>query len=264
MAYTHRIQANRFELKYIISEPCAAGIRQFIRGYLEPDEYADPQKNCTYWIHSLYLDNPGLSLCNATVDGLKNRFKLRIRFYDFVDSNPVFFEIKRRVNDVILKERAAVRRASVSRLLMGRLPERTDLYKYDPKSLDSVMRFCQLRDTVRADGKVFVSYEREAYVSPNDDSVRVTFDRKLSTAPYKGVLRPEHITGWIQPQIATDWGIAQGPEYEGEGIVLELKFTNRFPKWMHHLAQSFGLWRVPMAKYVRCVESMSRYKLAYR
>jgi len=59
------------------------------------------------------LDNPGLSLCHATIDGVKNRFKLRIRFYDHVESNPVFFEIKRRVNDVILKERAAVRRASV-------------------------------------------------------------------------------------------------------------------------------------------------------
>ena len=62
-----------------------------------------PQGN-SYRICSLYIDSPQLFLYNQTVLGEKNRFKLRIRFYDDDPAHPAFLEIKRRVTDVILKE----------------------------------------------------------------------------------------------------------------------------------------------------------------
>jgi len=55
---------------------------------------------------------------------------------------------------------------------------------------------------------------------------------------------------WLQPPI--------------EGIVLELKFTDRFPKWMGELVKSFNLWRDCMAKYVYCAESDNRNYLSMR
>jgi SPX domain protein involved in polyphosphate accumulation len=154
MSHTHQMQANRFELKYIISGTKAIGVRDFVRPYLTPDEYADPKKNNSYWIHSLYLDDPELTLCNSTVRGLKNRFKLRIRFYDDIPHHPVFFEIKARVNDVILKERVAVHRKSVGRLVRHPMPERSDLLKCDGKNWDVLQRFCRFRRVIagRAEG----------------------------------------------------------------------------------------------------------------
>jgi SPX domain protein involved in polyphosphate accumulation len=250
MAYTHRMQTNRRELKYIIDERRAAGVREFIGRRLVLDEFADPKFNNAYMIHSLYLDNDQLALCNATLHGLKNRFKLRIRFYDHNPEHPVFFEIKSRVNDTILKERTAVHRSSFARLVAGDHPLRSDLVKYNVKNQMALERFCLLRDKLRATGKAFVSYLREAYVSPHDDSVRVTFDSQITASAFNGTLDFTPLEPWLQPQI--------------EGIVLELKFTDRFPHWMGDLTRMFNLERGAMAKYCHCVQSVGRYAVVHR
>src|SRR5689334_18934733 len=133
------MQRNRFELKYRIDERRARGVRDFIRSYMVRDRYARPEIGGCYPIYSVYLDSPGLALYSATLHGLKNRFKLRARYYDDRPQSPVFFEIKRRVNDVILKERAPIRRASVKRLLAGSPPDAADLYDQgDPDALHAL------------------------------------------------------------------------------------------------------------------------------
>ena len=38
----------------------------------------------------------------------------------------------------------------------------------------------------------------------------------------------------------------------GCGIVLEMKFDNRFPVWMRELVRNCNLYRTCMAKYVQC------------
>ena len=111
------LQRSRYELKYIIQEPTAHEVRAFARNHLMPDPYANPADNYSYNIYSVYLDDPGQSLMNQTLEGLKNRFKLRVRFYDDNPAHPVFFEVKRRVNDVIVKVRAKVRREACDRLM---------------------------------------------------------------------------------------------------------------------------------------------------
>lgn len=234
-----RLQANRFEFKYIVSEAKAKAIRDFARSYLCHDEFADPKLDYSYAIHSVYLDSPGLALCQATVEGHKNRFKLRMRYYDGKADGPVFFEIKRRVNDAILKARAAVRRESAVALLAGHWPRPADLVKPgDMKHWDAVQQFCDLRDRIQGRGQVIVSYLREAWVTAENNSVRLTFDRRLTATPWTGRI------------IAPD--LERGEHPEVGGVILELKFTDRFPNWMRELAQVFGLKRCSVPKYVEC------------
>lgn len=243
MPFGHRLQASRFELKYVIPEELVRPLREFASGYLAPDEHADPARNWEYEVHSLYLDSPSLTLCRATMHGLKNRYKLRIRFYDEKPESPAYFEIKRRVSDVILKQRAAIRRSAVPRLLAGQWPDRVDLVNDNDAAFGAIEEFCSLRYAIGADGQVFVSYLREAYVTPEDNSVRMTFDRRLAARPY------EHnftLSGSREP-LYPDVG----------GVVLELKFTDRFPNWMRDMVEGFDLERVSMAKYVHCVEAMA-------
>lgn len=243
MSVEHGLMANRFELKYIIDEARARAVRDYVRSYLEPDPYADPKNEYSYYIHSLYLDGPGLGLCNATIHGHKNRFKLRIRFYDDKPTSPCFFEIKRRVQDVILKERAAVKKSSVARLLHGYWPERSDLLKpNDDEGFATLWKFLDWKEELQATGRVFVSYFREAWVSPDDDSVRVTVDRYLATDKYKGHLGLVDFDNWRRPPMPLG----------NDGVVLELKFTDRFPNWMRDMVRALDLWRGQMAKYVNC------------
>lgn len=242
MTFAHRIQRRRFELKYIVDERLAQAIRDFASAYLTPDKHGKRSQNYAYPICSLYLDSPQLTLYRATVDGHRSRFKLRIRFYDDSPQTPAYFEIKRRVDAVILKERAAVRRTSILRLLDGHWPKRSDLADDDADSYDALQRFCDLRHSVRADGQVFVSYTREAYVPPNDNSVRLNFDRELSVSNYQRALAPNNSRRGFHPRLG--------------GVILELKFTDRFPTWMRDMVGIFNLERRRVPKYVTCVRSL--------
>ena len=238
MPYSHRLQGSRFELKFIIPESTARGVRDFVLSYLEPDPHADPARNCEYPVHSLYLDSPNLTLCRATLWGLKNRYKLRIRFYDEAPESPAFLEIKRRENDVIQKQRVPVRRSAAAMVLGGHWPRPEGVMDVGPRGMSALSEFARLRDMIQADGKVFVSYMREAYVTPADDSIRVTFDRRIHAVRYGGRGSLEMNGARLYPNI--------------DGVVLEIKFTNRFPVWMRDLARSFDLYRQNMAKYVAC------------
>ena len=39
-------------------------------------------------------------------------------------------------------------------------------------------------------------------------------------------------------------------------MILELKFTNRFPRWMHDLVRTFELRRQSVPKYNTCVDAI--------
>ena len=231
-------QRSRYEFKYLIDEPCARDVREFARSYLQRDPHAIPAMRYSYPIYSLYLDSPGLTLYTATVQAQMNRFKLRIRYYDHNPAHPVFCEIKRRVNDVIRKERAMIKRQSLDDLFKGRSPCPDDLVDRDDKDSYSALRhFCDLRNALHATPRIVVYYEREAWISPHDENTRVTFDRAAASAKYVNGLRPEKMDDAMLPQ-----------------VILELKFDDRFPLWMRELVRTCNLYRTKMAKYVHCME----------
>jgi hypothetical protein len=241
------LQRSRFELKYLITEHRAAQVRAFARQYLAADPNAGrtPEGYPVYTLYSVYLDSPKLDLLQATVDAHKNRFKLRVRYYDENPKNPVYFEIKRRVNGAILKERAKVRRECAHRLLTGGVPNRDDLQ--NPHASDqyaSLRRFLELAEKLKATPRVIVGYDREAWLTPDGNSARLTFDRNVIGGPYNHAFTVQHGPDWVMPDVG--------------GVVLELKFTDRFPNWMRNMVQLFGLERCSMAKYVKCAHTLSR------
>ncbi|HTG43934.1 MAG TPA: VTC domain-containing protein, partial [Verrucomicrobiae bacterium] len=135
-----KLQTSRFEQKYIINEEVALQIRDFVRSYLELDENGVGKPNFSYPVHSLYLDSDELKLYWTTINGDKNRYKLRLRFYNNSPETPVFFEIKRRMNNCIMKQRGGVRRYAVDNLLGGYLPQPDHLVSKDPKQMLALQR----------------------------------------------------------------------------------------------------------------------------
>jgi hypothetical protein len=87
-----------------------------------------------------------------------------------------------------------------------------------------------------------VSYQREAFVSPTAEAVRVTFDRHIAGHRYyagDGLALPDEKSAV--------------PE---RGVVLELKYNGRAPRWMHDLVTTFGLQRLSFPKYVYAVDAL--------
>lgn len=236
MAQDHRIQLQRFELKYLVQPDQAALIRNFVRAHLELDEYGAGSALCSYPIHSLYLDSERLSFFWHTVNGNKNRFKLRLRFYHDAPDAPVFFEIKRRANEAILKQRAVVRREAVEPLLAGRLPEPSMLLKNDARSRACLDEFVRLVKQFDARPKARVTYLREAWLSPEGNSLRVTLDREVRCWPQEHAELRSHVP--------------ETPPVFGGLVVAEIKFTGRFPDWCGDLIRFCGLRQTSAAKYV--------------
>ena len=242
-----RLQLQRFELKYMIREDAALAIRDFIGAYLEIDEFGATLPNYSYPVHSLYLDSDDLKIYHGTINGDKNRFKLRLRFYENRPEAPVYFEIKRRMNNTISKQRGGVRRDAVDWLLAGHIPEPAHLVSKDPKQLVALQRFCQLMSQLHVKPKTHVAYSREAWLSRHDNSVRVTLDRHVRTEP--------------EPTARLSTELINPVLVFGDGIVLELKFTDRFPDWFKELVRVFGLMQCGAAKYVDGVTLLGQHQV---
>ena len=241
-----RMQKQRFELKYLITEETALMVRDFVRSYLDFDEYSVGKPNYSYPVHSLYLDSDDLKLYWGTINGDKNRYKLRLRYYSTHPDAPVFFEIKRRKNNTIEKQRGGVRQEYVSRILHGYLPEMEHLVSKNPNGLVALQRFCEMTHHLHAKPKVHIYYMREAYVS-DDDNVRVTIDRKVyGEANLDYTIKTE----MRDPALSF-----------ANQVILELKFTNRFPDWFRELARIFGVMQCGAAKYCESVQAVGFVKL---
>ncbi|MEX0928732.1 MAG: polyphosphate polymerase domain-containing protein, partial [Balneolales bacterium] len=227
---TKKLQRQRFEYKYIIHENTARSVRDFLSSYLDLDEFGSAQPGNSYSVHSLYLDSPDLILYKTTINGDKNRYKLRIRFYECEPDSPVFFEIKRRLNNIIIKKRAGLRREAVRWILAGHLPGPEDYIQASPEQRHNISHFSMLLNRLGAVPQVHVSYSREAWIN-GSNSVRVTMDRHVRSEPQK--------------EFRLQAGMMDPVDVFRNNEVLELKFTDRFPIWFRDLIQIFGLQQGP-------------------
>lgn len=242
-----RLQLQRFELKYILPEDVALAVRGFVGSYLELDEFGATLPNLSYPVHSLYLDSEELYTYRATLNGDKNRFKLRLRFYDNRPESPVFFEIKKRTNNTISKQRGGVRRDAVDSILAGQLPGPQHMLSKEPKQLVAIQKFCELMTNLRATPKAHVFYLREAWISKFDNSVRVTMDRNVLCDP--------------EPTARLSTEMVDPVKVFGDKVVLELKFTTRFPDWFKEMVRVFGLMQCGAAKYADGVALCGEHRI---
>lgn len=230
------MQFQRFELKYIISEHKARAVRDFVRAYLSPDKFGEISEGNSYPVHSLYLDSADLELYRTTINGDRNRQKLRIRFYEGDETGPVFLEIKQRQNEAILKERCAVQRQALDILAAGNMIPREMIVNSTATEERALTNFVRAFYRLQARPVSHVSYRREAWSSIGDNRHRVTFDRSVRTEPRNRftctaeMLRPVDVFS--------------------DKVVLELKFTGRFPDWMREMAAALQLRTCSAAKYV--------------
>ena len=109
------------------------------------------------------------------------------------------------------------------------------MFSKEPRHLVALQRFNQLVLQINARPKAHNNYLREAWVSPHDNSIRVTFDRKIRIEPY---FKAHAIVEMMNP-------VQVFPEF----TVLELKFTTRYPNWFKELVRAFNLMQFSSAKY---------------
>jgi hypothetical protein len=227
----------RFELKFYLSESMIPRIRELSAPYVQRDPFAAQTPNGQYTVRSIYYDSPDMHFYHEKLDGVKTRKKLRIRSYSQVDgtcSDRVWFEIKRKVNRLSLKERASIPLEQLDIVLQESIPAailddldfraRTvlDKYKYN-------MRSRGLKPIV------LVIYEREPFVGRDRPSNRLTLDRKMRSG-----FNP------TSSDLFTNDGLRQ---IETDRFVLEMKFDDRMPAWMARIIQELNLRSQAYSKF---------------
>jgi len=238
-----RMLACRYELKYQISEAKAAAVAHFIRPYLHVDHYCKSRPEKSYPVLTLYLDSQQLHLCRQTMEGQKNRFKLRIRSYTDEPSYPRFFEIKRRMNALVIKSRARVMHPDVEKVISG-VPLPKPVYRSDEEILKQFQFYTR---SIAAGPVLRVRYVRQAYEGDTENRVRVTFDRELSFNTEPGANLSLGGNGWQR--------------HSGGIVILEIKFTSRYPAWISQMVKCLNLRQQSISKYVSSVKQS--YLLGY-
>jgi hypothetical protein len=249
MALTTPSSLHRREYKYLVDEDMVEEIRRYIAGICTIDPYA-ARTGGRYLTDTLYLDTPTLGIYHATMEDAPDRYKLRVRSYPSLAGGPVFFEVKRRVIDAVLKTRGHVR-GHWQDILLDPRPE--VLATIEPKQHAAIDNFICYYHRGPMQASVLVRYEREPFFSTIDDYARVTFDRSVSyQRATELTLQPEH-DHWTY----VDYGFSQRHTGLSESaVLLELKFTNMVPGWMAKMVHTLGLQRLAFCKYTRAIDSM--------
>lgn len=239
-----RMQSQRFEMKYVVNETLAGEIRTYVSHYLELDEFGMGRPDGSYPVNSLYLDSGDLATFEQWVRADRNRFKLRLRFYDDEPDTPVFLEIKRRLLECICKQRCSVKKEAVEHVLAGQLPPPELMLSHSAKSFQALHAFIHAVLRLHARPTLMVTYQREAYLDLKHNAVRVTMDRRVRMAPRPNLDFSLETDGFVQPF--------------GDQVILEIKFTNRFPGWAGDMVRALGLRRDGAAKYCEGIANLWR------
>lgn len=230
---------NRHECKFVVPEEVALAVLARAAAFVEPDPNARHRPGHSYAIASLYLDTPERQLQQETVDGRSERYKLRIRTYDDAPQRPLFLEIKSRADRIVHKQRCPIPRDLLPAVLRGQIHDLPGLRPAERLALHDFVRRMVLR---RAVPTCTVRYERQAYMGRGDSEVRVTVDRRLMAIPERNAVVSLH-----------------DPRYRPiavQGVVLELKFTDRCPSWLGDIIRSLDLRRRSFSKYSTCMAAL--------
>ena len=123
----------------------------------------------------------------------------------------------------------------------GPLPER--YYSTEQKSLK---QFLFYQRGICAQPIIQTKYLRRAYEDDTINRVRVTFDRQLSFRVTNKPVVSLGGSGWRRHPLG--------------GVILEVKFTSKFPAWLTRLVRHVELQAQPFSKYAYCVQGACALK----
>ncbi|OQX81830.1 MAG: hypothetical protein B6D61_00160 [Bacteroidetes bacterium 4484_249] len=233
----------RYEYKYIVHDSKINSLRQMILPFVNVDEFAEANNGNQYTVRSIYFDTPKFDFYFEKIDGIKNRKKVRLRGYDKEDiNNTVFLEIKRKYDTPIIKYRAPVKFGDAIDIFeQSRINGHIILKDSFPKGYENSKRFFYQVYSKNLRPVVLVIYEREAYLSKFDKTVRITFDKNLRSVAYPSL-----------PQLYSEENAKLSLSNH---FILEVKFNSHFPGWLSPVISRLGLRKQSASKYVLTMDT---------
>lgn len=220
----------RQEIKQLLSPARTLLLKQRISAILPKDSHSG--RDGSYRIRSIYFDTRDDRFYSEKEDGISEREKIRIRFYDY-QADVIKLERKEKKESLIYKDSLSITKETADALCSGDfealVPYRHPLTDY----VYGLARTGTLRPTV------VVDYVREAYLYPVGN-VRITFDTALQAG------RPD-IPIWQEGNV---FDVLEG------NTILEIKFNQYLPEHIRQLLDSVSGERMALSKYTLCRQNL--------
>ncbi|HNV50038.1 MAG: polyphosphate polymerase domain-containing protein [Bacteroidales bacterium] len=234
----------RYEYKYFVPNRQMDLLRNMVFPFVKYDKFSAQMENNHYTVRSIYFDTPEFSSYFEKVEGVKHRKKYRLRGYNQPKGKDekVFFEIKRKYENPIFKNRAPSEYSKALEMFNGGQftyypPDKT---KY-PLAEDNLKRFFYHYHCDRLRPVVLVIYEREAFLGRHDETIRVTFDKNLRSIAF--------------PSVDDLYSDDRARRALKDSFILEVKFNDHYPEWMKKVIGTLGLKRQSASKYVISIDT---------
>lgn len=214
----------RYEVKYFLSAGQYSALLCEIKKHMSPDEYGKTA------ICNIYYDTDDWDLIRQSTEKPVYKEKLRVRSYGVPEENGrVFIEIKKKFSGVVYKRRISSVAESAEKFLQS--PISAD----SASQIEKEIKWFQFYH--KSSPKVFIGYDRIAYIGRDDPDLRITFDTNMRWRDYDLDLR------------SGDYG---SPLIDEDKILMEIKVFGACPLWLSRLLSEIGAFPTSFSKYGAC------------
>ena len=216
----------RHEVKHVITAGDAAGIRANLGAVARIDPHA--QEKGYYRIRSLYFDDPMDTALREKLDGVNERRKFRIRYYND-DLGYIMLECKIKRDGVGCKPQERLTLEETQKILRGEI----DWMAASGRPLLAVL-YVDMK-TRRLAPKTVVEYKRVPFIY-GPGNVRVTIDWAIRAGRPQDFLDPEGLTIPIADDV----------------MLLEVKWDEYLPSVIRKAAALKSRTPSSFSKYAAC------------
>ncbi|MGN0404157.1 MAG: polyphosphate polymerase domain-containing protein [Bariatricus sp.] len=177
-------------------------------------------------IRNIYYDTNDFELIRESLEKPKYKEKLRLRGYgDIHEDSRVFLEIKKKYAGVVYKRRTDLLMKDAMQFL-----ETKEL----PDHADQIMREIHyFMNFYNPEPKVYLAYDRVAYVGNEDGGLRITVDRNIRSRFHRLELAYDGECRILNPGT----------------YLMEIKVPSAYPLWLADLLCDLKIYPVSFSKY---------------
>lgn len=218
----------RHELKYLITLEQFLQLKELMIEYMVQDKFHKST------IRNIYYDTSSFLLIRRSIEKPVYKEKLRIRTYQTIKNDEnVFIEIKKKYEKIVYKRRETLPNSVAAKFLNDLIvPNNSQI----TKEIEYFLRF--YKDLKPA---MFLSYERESYLSLVDANLRITFDKNILWRNYDLDLTKEPYGNPILPS---------------DKILMEIKTVMGYPKWLIDFLSTNKIYKISFSKYGNAYKQM--------
>jgi len=212
----------RYEKKYILTQSQEKAFLDAVADRMHMDKYGE------HTICNIYFDTDDYDLIRASIEKPVYKEKLRLRSYGTADTpeSEVFVELKKKYKGIVYKRRTRLALAEAEDYLYRGIHP-----KKDTQIIREIDWFLKMN---RVSPKVYLAYDRRAYVGNENKDFRLTLDKNIRC-------RTDRLK------------LSEGSEGEkildDEYTLMEIKIPGAMPVWMSAILSELNIYSNSFSKY---------------